>query len=32
MGSGDAATESLPVDAVTQQAASHFSRWWPVAA
>jgi acetoin utilization deacetylase AcuC-like enzyme len=32
MGSGDAATESTAPDAVTQQAASHFSRWWPVAA
>jgi acetoin utilization deacetylase AcuC-like enzyme len=31
MGAGDGATESTPPDAVTQQAASHFSRWWPVA-
>jgi acetoin utilization deacetylase AcuC-like enzyme len=28
---GDAATESVEPDVVTQQAAAHFSRWWPVA-
>jgi acetoin utilization deacetylase AcuC-like enzyme len=32
MGSGDADTQSTDPDALTQQAASHFSRWWPVAA
>ena len=32
MGSGDTATVSVDPDPVTQQAASHFSRWWPVAA
>jgi acetoin utilization deacetylase AcuC-like enzyme len=30
-GSGDTATESVEPDPVTQQAAAHFSRWWPVA-
>jgi acetoin utilization deacetylase AcuC-like enzyme len=32
LASGDAATEPTEPDAVTQQAQSHFSRWWPVAA
>ena len=31
-GSGDADVASVEPDAVTQQAQSHFSRWWPVAA
>jgi acetoin utilization deacetylase AcuC-like enzyme len=30
LGPGDADTVSFEPDAVTQQAASHFSRWWPV--
>ena len=31
LGSGDSMTVSVDPDPVTQQAASHFSRWWPVA-
>ena len=31
LGSGDSATVSVEPGPVTQQAASHFSRWWPVA-
>ena len=31
LGSGDGETVSVDPDPVTQQAASHFSRWWPVA-
>jgi acetoin utilization deacetylase AcuC-like enzyme len=31
-GSGDSAVESVEPDAITQQAQSHFARWWPVAA
>jgi acetoin utilization deacetylase AcuC-like enzyme len=32
MGAGDGDVRSTEADALTQQAASHFSRWWPVAA
>jgi acetoin utilization deacetylase AcuC-like enzyme len=32
MGTGDGDARSTEPDALTQQAASHFSRWWPVAA
>jgi acetoin utilization deacetylase AcuC-like enzyme len=32
LGAGERSTVSTEPDAVTQQAQSHFSRWWPVAA
>jgi acetoin utilization deacetylase AcuC-like enzyme len=31
-GTGDASTASVDPDAITQQAQSHFAKWWPVAA
>jgi acetoin utilization deacetylase AcuC-like enzyme len=31
-GSGDGAVSSTEPDAITQQAQSHFAKWWPVAA
>jgi acetoin utilization deacetylase AcuC-like enzyme len=31
-GSGDVETTSVEADPITQQAQSHFAKWWPVAA